>query len=145
MPAMLGLNVDMKSTSMAIGQVADHFGLPAHVLRHWESVGLLCPGRVEGDRRRYTHDDLLRVASIVRAKQAGLPLPDIRAFLAAPDPAARKDVLRRNRRALQARMAALRSALDLLDAGLNCTHEDIASCPNYRAKLAELVDVQDSM
>lgn len=125
---------------MTIGQVADHFGLPAHVLRHWESVGLLSPARVEGGRRRYTRDDLFRVASIVVAKQAGLPLPDIRAFLAACDPVARKDVLRRNQLALQARMAALRSTLDLLEAGLNCPHEDIVTCPNYRAGLAELVD-----
>jgi len=54
----------------------------------------------------------------------------------------RKDVLRRNRRALQARMAALRSALDLVEAGLNCSHEDIATCPNYQARVAELVEVQ---
>lgn len=138
---MVGLNVDMKSSPMTIGEVADHFGLPAHVLRHWESVGLLCPARVTGGRRRYTHDDLFRVASILRAKQAGLPLPDIRAFLVAGDPAARKDVLRRNHGALQARMAALRSALDLLEAGLNCSHEDISTCPNYRTHLAELVEV----
>ncbi|WP_026257230.1 MerR family transcriptional regulator [Actinopolymorpha alba] len=135
----------MKSSPMTIGQVADHFGLPAHVLRHWESVGLLAPARAEGGRRRYTRDDLVRVASIVRMKQAGLPLPDIGEFLTSIHTAARKDVLRRNHRALQARMATLRSALDLLEAGLNCSHEDIATCPNYRAHLAELVDVQDSV
>ncbi|MER7591706.1 MerR family transcriptional regulator [Micromonospora sp. NPDC127501] len=131
----------MKSSTMTIGEVADHFGLPAHVLRHWESVGLLCPARVTGGRRRYTRDDLFRVASILRAKQAGLSLPDIRAFLAAGDPATRKDVLRRNHCALQVRMAALRSALDLLEAGLNCSHEDVTTCPNYRGRLAELVEV----
>jgi DNA-binding transcriptional MerR regulator len=133
----------MKSSLMTIGQVADHFSLPTHVLRHWESVGLLSPARVEGDRRRYTRDDLFRVASIVRAKQAGLPLRDIRAFLSAHDPAARKEVLRRNHRALEARMAALQSALDLLEAGLNCPAEDIVTCPNYRAILAEMINVQD--
>jgi DNA-binding transcriptional MerR regulator len=106
---------------------------------------LLSPARGEGGCRRYTRDDLFRVASIVTAKQAGLPLPDIRAFLAARDPAARKDVLRRNHRTLQAKMAALRSALDLLEAGLNCSHEDIVTCPNYQAGLAEMVDVQDSL
>jgi DNA-binding transcriptional MerR regulator len=126
---------------MTIGQVADHFGLEAHVLRHWESVGLLSPARVEGNRRRYTRDDLIRVASIVRGKQAGLSLSDMRSFLAAGDPAARKDVVRRNHRALRARMAALQSALDLLDAALRCTHEDIETCPNYQGHLAELVDV----
>jgi DNA-binding transcriptional MerR regulator len=125
---------------MPIGQVADHFGLPTHVLRHWESVGLLSPARVEGGRRRYSRDDLVRVASIVLLKQAGMSLPDIRAFLAAIHTTARKDVLRRNHRMLQARMAALRSAVDFLEAGLNCAHEDIVTCPNYRAHLSELLD-----
>ncbi|HEX4724911.1 MAG TPA: MerR family transcriptional regulator [Pseudonocardiaceae bacterium] len=129
----------MKSSPMTIGQVAGHFGLPAHVLRHWESVGLLSPARAEADRRRYTRDDLFRVASIVSLKQAGLSLPDIGAFLDARDPAVRKDVLRRNHSVLAARMAALRSALDLLETGLNCPHEDIVTCPNYRAGLTELV------
>lgn len=128
---------------MTIGEVADHFGLPAHVLRHWESVGLLSPARVEGGRRRYTRDDLVRVASIVCARQAGLPLPEIRELLSSIHTAERKDVLSRNHRALQARIAALRSALDVLEAGMNCSHEDITTCPNYRARLAELVDVPE--
>jgi DNA-binding transcriptional MerR regulator len=124
---------------MTIGQVAGHFGLPTHVLRHWESVGLLSPARVAGDRRRYTHDDLVRVATIVNMKQAGLPLPDIREFLTSIHTTDRKDVLRRNQAALRAKMAALRSALDLLEAGLKCKHEDITTCPNYRARIAEFV------
>lgn len=138
---MLGLNVGMKSSPMTIGQVADHFDLPAHVLRHWESVGLLSPARVQGDRRRYSHDDLLQVASIVIMKQAGMSLPDIRDFLASVHSPARKEVLRRHHHALQARMATLQSALDFLEAGLNCSHEDIATCPKARAHLAKLVDV----
>ena len=40
-------------------------------------------------------------------KQAGLPLPDIGEFLTSIHTAARKDVLRRNHRALRARMAAI--------------------------------------
>lgn len=103
------------------------------------------PARVEGGRRRYSRDDLFQVASIVIMKQAGLPLPDIRSFLASNHTPARKDVLRRNHRALQVRMAALRSALDLLEAGLNCSHEDVATCPNARTHLAELVDVKGSV
>src|ERR1044072_4881292 len=89
MPAMLRLNVDMKS-SLTIGEVAAHFGLPTHVLGHWESVGLLSPARVSGERRRYTREDMFRVASIVRAKQAGLPLPAIREIPTAPTPPERQ-------------------------------------------------------
>jgi MerR family copper efflux transcriptional regulator len=47
MPTIVRLNVGMKS----IGEVAARFGLPAHVLRHWEAQGLLTPAR-HGDRRR---------------------------------------------------------------------------------------------
>jgi len=140
---MLRLNVDMKSSSMTIGQVADRFGLPTHVLRHWESMGLLSPARVRGGHRRYTRDDLFRVASILRAKQAGLSLADIRAFLTASDQATRKEVLRRQQRALQARMAALQSALDLIEAGLHCQHEDIVTCPKYQASLTEMVETHN--
>ncbi|WP_301184415.1 MerR family DNA-binding transcriptional regulator [Streptomyces sp. 6-11-2] len=28
---------------MSIGAVAERFGLPTHVLRHWEAMGLLAP------------------------------------------------------------------------------------------------------
>lgn len=125
--------------------MADHFGLPAHVLRHWESMGLVSPARVEGGRRRYGRDDLVRIATIVVAKKAGLSLPDIREFLGARHTPARKDVLRRHRRALQERMTALRSALELVEAGLACSHDDLAACPTYRGRLAELVDGRSSV
>ncbi len=36
------LNADMKSNdggeTMSIGEIAGRFGLPTHVLRHWEAV-----------------------------------------------------------------------------------------------------------
>ncbi|UBU16404.1 MerR family transcriptional regulator [Nonomuraea gerenzanensis] len=47
---------------MAIGDVAAQFGLAPHVLRHREAMGLLAPARAEGDRRRYSRDDLYRIA-----------------------------------------------------------------------------------
>ena len=125
---------------MTIGQVAAHFGLPTHVLRHWESVGLLSPARAVADRRRYGGEDLVRVASIVALKRAGMSLPDIGAFLETLHTPARKDVLRRNRDEVKAKMAALRSALELIEAGLKCTHDDITTCPSYQARLAELTD-----
>jgi DNA-binding transcriptional MerR regulator len=129
---------------MTIGQVAGRFGLPTHVLRHWESMGLLRPTRVAGDRRRYTRDDLARVASIVVVKRAGLSLVDIREFLGSMRTNARNEVLRRNRAALQAKVTALQSALDLLQTALDCPYSDITTCPIYRASLAELLPHEHS-
>jgi MerR-like DNA binding protein len=64
----LAVNVHMKSS---IGAVARRFGLAPHVLRHWESIGLLTPAR-SGGQRRYDESDLARVAVILMSKEAGL-------------------------------------------------------------------------
>lgn len=130
---MLRLNVDMKS----IGEVASRFGLPTHVLRHWESEGLLAPTR-QGDRRRYTDDDLYRVASILVAKEAGFALPDIRAMLTAGSAPARHEVMARHRAALKARIAQARTALAMLEGGLTCEHDDLMACHHFRGLLRDV-------
>ncbi|MPZ81440.1 MAG: MerR family transcriptional regulator [Actinophytocola sp.] len=129
----------MKSSPLTIGQVAAHFDLPTRVLRHWESEGLLSPARVAGARRRYTRDDLYRVASILRAKQAGFPLSDIREMLTAGSPPERQRVLHRHHAELRSRMANLQAAMALLEGAISCTHEDFATCPRYQAQLEEMV------
>lgn len=137
---MLRLNVNMKSTpDLTIGELASHFNLPTHALRHWESEGLLSPTRTTGARRRYTPDDLYRVASILKAKQAGLSLPSIREMLTTKDPATRKQVLARHHKTLLAKQAELKTAITLLEGALSCTHQDLITCPNYRNHLEELI------
>ena len=72
---------------MTIGEIAARFGLAPHVLRHWESMGLLAPARAEGHRRRHRPDDLYRVGVILLAKEAGLNLTGIREIIATRDAA----------------------------------------------------------
>ncbi|MEU6308562.1 MerR family transcriptional regulator [Streptomyces chartreusis] len=97
---MLRLNVDMKSNqhngtgTLSIGALAARFGLATHVLRHWEAMGLLHPGRDAGGRRRYGPDDLTRVATILVLKEAGLGLTTIRSLSTTVDRAGRQEVLR---------------------------------------------------
>ncbi|KAB2344714.1 MerR family transcriptional regulator [Actinomadura rudentiformis] len=122
--------------SMSIGEVAAHFGLATHVLRHWESMGLLAPARITGDRRRYGTGDLYRIAIILRAKEGGLGLEDIRAMLMARDPAERRAVLRKQRAELVRRITEAQASLHLIDCGLNCEHDELAECPNFRAEIA---------
>ncbi|RSD14324.1 MerR family transcriptional regulator [Amycolatopsis eburnea] len=119
----------------SIGEVAARFGVPAHVLRHWEAEGLLTPARA-GNRRRYTDTDEHRVAAILVSKEAGLGLADIRAVLAAGSAPAREELLAAHRRRLEARLARTQAALDLL-AGGPCPHDDIMTCPHFRGLLAE--------
>jgi MerR family transcriptional regulator, copper efflux regulator len=132
MPTIVRLNVDMKS----IGEVAAHFGLPAHVLRHWESEGLLSPART-GNRRRYSDTDVYRVASILIAKEAGYSLPDIRAMLTVRSAPARHEVMARHRAALLERIARAEAALAMLEGGLECPHDDIMNCPHFQGLVAD--------
>ncbi|MBI0293893.1 MerR family transcriptional regulator [Streptomyces sp. PRKS01-29] len=121
---------------MAIGEVARRFGVATHVLRHWESVGLLRPARDTAGRRRYGADDLVRVAVILRAKEAGLGLDTIRALTATTEPAVRRDILRREAETLRSRIAAARDSLALVECALGCEHDDLTRCPHYRRRVA---------
>lgn len=113
---------------MTIGELASRFGIATHVLRHWESVGLLTPaGRVNG-RRRYREEHLARVTLIMRSKDAGLSLGDIREMLDAADDSTRGAVLRRHHAALEQRIAEAQVAKEMVEHALSCTQEDFTRC-----------------
>ncbi|WP_225929404.1 helix-turn-helix domain-containing protein [Rhodococcus opacus] len=95
------------SRSWSIGEVAERFGIATHVLRHWETVGLLHPAREGGSRRRYEKSDVYAVAMILRAKEAGFGLDDIREMFDTDDPVRRTAILGRHRDALARRIARL--------------------------------------
>jgi DNA-binding transcriptional MerR regulator len=120
---------------MTIGELADRFGLATHVLRHWESVGLLAPRRAAGDRRRYTPADLTRVAVILLSKDAGLDLAQIRDLLSTDDPMDHPDLLRRHVAELERRIERARAAKELIEHALACP-STFAECPHARARLA---------
>lgn len=124
------LNVDMKS----IGEVATRFGLATHVLRHWETEGLLTPSR-DGDRRRYTDADQNRVAAILLAKEAGFSLPAIRAMLSAQTAKSRHEVMASHRETLADRIAKAQAAMAMIEGALTCPHDDIMTCPTFQEHL----------
>ena len=140
MDASVRLNVDMKSSGghreFSIGEFADNFGLATHVLRHWESLGLLAPHRSSSGHRVYGTADRFRVAAIMQAKEAGMSLDNIRAILTAPEAAQRNAVLRHQRDELRQRIADTRAALALVETALDCRHGDLAICPRFQAVLA---------
>lgn len=130
-----------RAGSISIGALAERFGLATHVLRHWESVGLLSPRRDTNGRRRYGPADLVRVAVILRAKEAGLGLEAIRTLVAAADPAERRAVLHREAEALRSRIAAAQTSLALIDCALGCDDKDFTQCAHFRRTVAERVGI----
>jgi DNA-binding transcriptional MerR regulator len=132
MDTTVRVNVHMKSsTSMTIGQVAERFGLATHVLRHWESVGLLSPARVSG-QRRYSEADAIQVSFIVLGKEFGFGLQELRELLDIHDRAARDAALLRYRQVLHQRIEQARRQLALIDHGLTCPVPDYRDCPHIR-------------
>ena len=125
--------------SMRIGDLAERFGLAAHVLRHWESMGLLRPGRDGSGRRRYGEADLTWVVVILRAKEAGLSLETIRLLAAASEPVERRAIRASEAEALRARIAAAQASLALIECALDCEHEDFTQCAHLRQMVSDRI------
>jgi MerR family transcriptional regulator, copper efflux regulator len=124
----------MKSSTdelMPIWELAERFELAPHVLRHWESMGLLSPATRVNGRRRYGHQHVHRVAVILRCKAGGLSLDQVRQVLTASDPAERRGVLAEHRADLDRRIAEMETARTMIDHALNCRAKDIAQCPDF--------------
>ena len=133
----------MKSTLAAdidwsIGETAERFGLETHVLRHWEDVGLLAPARDPGGRRRYRRDDVVRVATVIRSKAAGMSLDQILVLLDAGS-ADRHEVLEAHIADLDRRMEEMRRSREMTEHALRCRAHDIATCPRFSAIVEDLV------
>jgi MerR family copper efflux transcriptional regulator len=123
----------------SVGDLAARFGLETHVLRHWESMGLLDPARDGAGRRRYGPDDAFRVATIMRSKASGMSLEQIRVLLdgGAYD---RHVILEAHIADLEARMAEMAHSREMTRHALECRAHDIAACPNFRAHVQDIVD-----
>jgi DNA-binding transcriptional MerR regulator len=129
------VNVHMKSSGWTIGELAQRFGLPTHVLRHWESVGLLVPDRDRNGQRRYGHDDLTRVAIILISKEAGFSLGELRTLLTTGNPMDQPDLLRQHVTRLDDRIAQASAAKNLIEHALSCPLP-FDQCPHAQEQIA---------
>lgn len=129
----------MKSNaSWCIGDVAQRFGLAPHVLRHWESTGLLTPERDALDQRRYRPEHLRQVALVLMGKEAGFTLGQLRRLLSTDNPMDQPDLLRRHVEELRRRVDAARSALELIEHALECPL-DFHECEHAQQRIADRV------
>lgn len=129
----------MKSSSISIGETAARFGLDTHVLRHWETVGLLHPARDAAGRRRYVEADLVRIAVILRSKDANMTLEQIGVLLDEQAPS-RHRVLEDHLIEIDRRMAEMQRSREMTRHALNCRAHDISTCPRFREIVGGVVD-----
>lgn len=70
--------------ALTIGDMAARSGLSEHTLRYYERIGLIqpIPRDNSSGHRRYSPETALLVESLACLRAAGLPLEDMRTFLA---------------------------------------------------------------
>jgi DNA-binding transcriptional MerR regulator len=105
---------------LTIGQVARLSGLSAKALRHYDRVRLLRPAAVDGGTgyRLYRGDQVAEAQLVHLLRSLDLPLDQVAVAVAgwkAGDTAGVKEVIRRHRRHLDARITRLRGALHRID------------------------------
>lgn len=135
------LHVDMKASATraqwSVGELAARFDLPTHVLRHWESLGLLAPQRDASGHRRYGRADLVRVAVILRNKAAGMTLERIGVLIDA-EAHDREAILQAHLRDLTERAAAIERSRLMTEHALRCAAHDVTSCPRFASYVSDL-------
>jgi DNA-binding transcriptional MerR regulator len=66
-----------------IGDLAKRFGITSRTLRFYEQRGLLSSHRAAGHMRLFGQEQVTRLRAILRAKEMGFTLEEIRGFLSA--------------------------------------------------------------
>lgn len=113
--------------SMKIGEAAAQVGVAAHVLRHWEDVGVVVPGRSTSGHRDYSADELRRLRIVRACQDVGLSLREIRAVLHRGE-SEREQVIDRRLDLIRAQKAELDRAEAFFIHVKECRHSLIARC-----------------
>lgn len=67
---------------MNVGNAAARSGLPAKTIRYYEEIGLVAPERAGNGYRRYSGDDIHRLAFLKRARGLGFSIEECRQLMA---------------------------------------------------------------
>ena len=141
----------MRAT-LAIGDFSQATHLSVKTLRHYHQIGLLEPVEVNPDTgyRRYATEQIATAQVIRRFRNLDMPLEQIHAVLAAPDPQTRNTLISSHLARLEADLARTQSAVaslrDLLQhphAVAPITHRRIPAADT--AAISEVVDVADAL
>jgi len=71
----------MEDKSYYIGEVAKLLQISQRTIRYYEELGFIKPGRSEGRFRLYAESEVNRLKTILRLKDLGLSLYEVRALL----------------------------------------------------------------
>jgi MerR family transcriptional regulator, copper efflux regulator len=112
-----------------IGEAAAELGIEAHVLRHWEQVGVLTVRRDGNGYRVYDDNALEQARTVLKLRGVGLSLPEVAAAMA-PTKSAAQAVVRAKIAALESEVARTQQAIVFLQHTVECRHRYLDDCPD---------------
>jgi DNA-binding transcriptional MerR regulator len=120
---------------LTIGQLSAASGVPTSTIRFWERRELLAPQARSGGQRRYGEEALSQIGMLLLCQDAGFTLAEIRQTMAqrATDPTSWRELVEAKMVDVANSLRKLNKAYQLLSHALECTHEDIATCPRFLA------------
>lgn len=122
---------------LTVAQMSAATGVSAHTLRYYERAGLIQPiARTAGNQRRYSAADVTWLAFLIRLRETGMPIGQMREYarFRARGPVTAKERLH----LLEAHQAALQTRIALLRTHETALADKIAI---YRSDLAALRDL----
>jgi DNA-binding transcriptional MerR regulator/effector-binding domain-containing protein len=124
---------------LSIGEFSIVTRLSKKALRHYHEVGLLEPAQID-PATGYRHYDTsqVRVAQVIRRfRDLNMPVPDVKAVLAAPDIDARNEIIAAHLRHMESQLDQVRAAVgalrELLDPVPEPIEVEFRSVPVVRA------------
>lgn len=118
---------------MLIGEFSKITGISAYTLRYYEKEGLIKPIRNESDRRNYSESDVKWAEFIIRLKDTGMPIREIKHYAklrAKGDETLyeRLEMLLTHQKNLDAQIAKLSEHRSKLDDKIKYYRNEIAKC-----------------
>ena len=130
---------------LTIGEVAARLGIATSALRYYERRGLVVADTRRSGQRRYSEATVRRLVFVQMLQYAGLSLDEIEGVLAAGDNAEWKGIARRRLAQLDADIARLTHARELLDLALHCRFDHpLDECRVMNAEIDQRLDMAGS-
>lgn len=89
-----------KSIAYQIGEIAKQLGLSTRTVRYYEELGFIRPARTQGGFRLYSERDADIIRMVIRFRDLGMALEEIKALISPAPPEIAQDTVQRLREAL---------------------------------------------
>src|ERR1700693_409716 len=127
---------------LTVGEFSRMTHLSVKTLRHYHQVGLLEPAQVNPDTgyRYYSQDQIPQAQVIRRLRDLEMPVPEVKAVLAAPDASTRNAVIASHLDSLETELGKIHAAVDSLRSLLE-TPESAVSIEHRTPRLMKSLGV----